>query len=201
MQSFDMEPPPAVFVHSTADVSGAMIGAGTRVWHQAQVMPGVAVGTWCVLGKACFIGSGSGIGDNVKIGNGANVFGANVGDGVLIGPGACLMEDPRPRAVTPDGEPKGIDDFEHKPVEVRVGASIGGGALILPGVVVGAWAMIGAGAVVHRNVADHALVAGNPARQIASVCRCGDRLDENLQCACGRQYAEAARGLQEVAAS
>ena len=177
------------FVHATAEVpSEPCIGAGTRIWHQAQVMTGASIGADCTLGKGVFVGTGSSIGRLVKLGNYANVFGATLEDEVFVGPNACLLEDPHPRATTPDGVRKGPGDFVARPVTVRHGATIGAAAVLLPGVTIGRFALIAAGAVVHRDVPHHALVVGNPARQVGYVCRCGQRLNEDLDCACGRHY-------------
>lgn len=179
------------FVHPTAEVpDGAVLGDGTKVWHQAQLMPGARVGRDCTLGKGAFLSATAVLGDLVKVGNAANVMGAVVEDAAFIGPQAYLMEDPRPRATNPDGSRRGPGDWQGSPVIVRRGATVGGGALVLPGVTIGAWAMVAAGSVVHRDVAAHGLVAGNPARQVGWVCACGDRLDDALACpSCGRRHA------------
>ena len=183
-------------IHETAAVAAeAAVGEGTMVWHQAQLMPDVTVGAGCTIGKGAFLGTGTRVGDRVKIGNYANLFGPTIEDGAFIAPMACLMEDPRPRALNPDGTSKGPDDFERLPVAVRAGATIGGGALVLPGVTVGRHAMVSAGAVVHRDVPDHAIVAGNPARQIGFACQCGRRLDDGLVCSCSRRFVETETGL------
>jgi acetyltransferase-like isoleucine patch superfamily enzyme len=188
-----------MFIHHTADVAAsASVGTGTQVWHQAQLMDGVQVGTGCTIGKGAFLGAGTRLGDLVKVGNYANLFGPTVEDGAFIAPLACVMEDPAPRAVNPDGTKKGQADFQRLPVTIRAGASIGGGALILPGVTVGRMAMISAGSVVHRDVPDHAVVAGNPARHVGYACVCGWRLDEHLVCACSRRYVEGSTGLAPV---
>lgn len=178
------------FVHPTAEVpDGAVLGEGTKVWHQAQLMPGARVGRDCTLGKGAFLSSTAVLGDLVKVGNAANVMGAVVEDAAFIGPQAYLMEDPRPRATNPDGSRRGPGDWHGSPVTVRRGATVGGGALVLPGVTIGAWAMVAAGSVVHRDVPAHGLVAGNPARQVGWVCACGDRLDDELTCpSCGRRH-------------
>ena len=185
-----------MFIHETADVAdGASVGHGTQVWHQAQLMAGVRVGNGCTIGKGAFLGPGTRLGDLVKVGNYANLFGPTVEDGAFIAPLACLMEDPAPRALNPDGTRKGPDDFRRLPVTIRAGASVGGGVLILPGLTVGRSAMVSAGSVVHRDVPDHAVMAGNPARQVGFACLCGLRLDEHLVCACSRRYVEGPAGL------
>jgi UDP-2-acetamido-3-amino-2,3-dideoxy-glucuronate N-acetyltransferase len=167
-----------VFVHPTAEVSPrARIGAGTRIWNQVQIRHGATVGEDCVLGKGVFVDLDVSIGDRCKLENGVNVFlGAAVESGVFLGPGAQLLNDRRPRAVTTDGSLKGPADWTVSGVVVREGASVGGAAVILPGVTVGRFAMVGAGAVVTRDVPDHGLVVGNPARLVGYVCRCGERL-------------------------
>ncbi len=178
------------FIHPTADVpDGATVGEGTKVWHQAQLMAGATVGRDCTIGKGAFLSGTAVLGDLVKVGNAANVMGARVADAAFIGPQAYLMEDPRPRATNPDGTRRGPGDWRSSPVSVRRGATVGGGALVLPGVTIGEWAMVAAGSVVHRDVPAHGLVAGNPARQVGWVCACGDTLDDGLRCpSCGRAF-------------
>lgn len=129
------------------------------------------------------------IGDRVKIGSYACVFGAVVADEAMICPGALLLEDSAPRATTAGGNRKGPSGFTRRPVHVGPGATIGAGAVIAPGVTVGALALVAVGAVVVRDVAAHALVAGNPARPCGWVCACGATLDLDLRCGCGRAYA------------
>jgi UDP-2-acetamido-3-amino-2,3-dideoxy-glucuronate N-acetyltransferase len=193
-----------VQIHPTADVSPqAQIGAGTKIWHQAQIREGARVGQHCIIGKGAYIDSNVTIGNLVKIQNGAFVFhGATLEDGVFIGPHACLTNDRLPRAITPDGKLKTDADWEVGHTLIQYGASIGAGAIVLPGLNVGRWAMIGAGAVVTKDVAAHALVVGNPARLVGYVCVCGHRLTA-LECSedakqgprrfscpfCGREYA------------
>ena len=102
--------------------------------------------------------------------------GATLADGVFIGPGAILTNDRQPRAINPDGSLKGDDDWQVGPIDIGYGASIGAGSILLPGITVGRFAMTAAGAVVTRNVPDHGLVAGVPARLVGYVCSCGARL-------------------------
>jgi acetyltransferase-like isoleucine patch superfamily enzyme len=167
---------------------GGSAGDRTRLWHQAQIASGARVGADCTLGKGAYVGTGAVIGDRVKIGNYACVFGAVIADEVMICPGALLLEDPAPRATTPEGARKSPSDFTRRPVRVGPGATIGAGAVIAPGVTIGARAMVAIGAAVVRDVAAHALVAGNPARPCGWACACGATLDPDLRCGCGRVY-------------
>ena len=182
-----------VYIHPTAEVStDAQLGAGTRIWHHAQVREGVHMGSQCIVGKGTYIDFDVAIGNNVKIQNYSLLYhGATVEDGVFIGPRVCLTNDKMPRAITPDGALKGTDDWEVGPIVVRYGASLGAGSLVLPGVTIGRFAMVGAGAVVTRDVPDFGLVVGQPARLVGYVCRCGQRLTEteagNFWCAVCRE--------------
>ncbi len=147
---------------------------GTKVWHQAQVREGARVGRECILGKGSYVDKGVTVGDFCKIQNGAFVFhGFNLEDGVFIGPGAMLLNDLHPRAINPDGSPKSDADWEAGEGSIRYGAAIGGGAIVLPGVTVGRMALVGAGAVVTRDVPERGIVTGNPARLRGFACDCG----------------------------
>jgi len=177
--------PATVQIHPTAEVSAlASVGEGTRIWHQAQVREGAQIGQSCIVGKGAYIDVEVIVGDRVKIQNGASIYrGTTIEDGVFIGPHACLTNDKRPRAITPDGKLKQDADWEVSPILIQRGASIGAGALILPGVTVGRFAMVGAGAVVTKDIVPHGLVVGNPARLIGFVCTCGHDLvaDDDTQ--------------------
>ena len=166
-------------IHPTAEVSpNAVIGDGSRIWHHAQIRKRARIGRNCIIGKGVYVDFDVVVGDNVKIQNGALLYhGVTVEDGVFLGPQACLANDRFPRAITPDGRLKTADDWTVEAIVVRYGASVGAGAIILPGVVVGRWALVGAGAVVTQSVPDHALVVGVPARTVGYVCRCGRRLE------------------------
>ena len=181
-------------IHPTADVStDAKIGEGTRVWSEAQVREGATVGTDCILGKGVYIDTDVVVGDRVKIQNRASLFrGLTVENGVYIGPHVSFTNDRYPRAVNVDGSPKTDDDWELEETLVREGASIGAGAIVLPGLTIGAWAVVGAGAIVTRDVPDQALVTGNPAEIQGYVCTCGRRVEHDgkqWRCAsCGQTF-------------
>jgi acetyltransferase-like isoleucine patch superfamily enzyme len=179
------------YIHPTADVSDAAeIGEGTKVWHQAQVREGAVIGKGCIIGKGAYVDRDVRIGDHCKLQNGVFVFhGFNLEDGVFLGPGAMLLNDKHPRAINPDGSPKSESDWEVSEGLVEHGAAVGGGAVILPGVRVGRWSLVGSGAVVTRNVPERGIVTGNPARLRGFACDCGHMVDERGACpSCGRSY-------------
>ena len=161
-------------IHPTAHVAdSARIGAGTRIWHEAQVREDAVVGEECVIGKGVYIDRGVVVGDRVKIQNRASLFrGLTVQDGVFIGPHVSFSNDRYPRAVNAEGEPLTEDDWQAEPTLVSYGASIGAGAVVLPGIVIGRWALVAAGAVVTRDVPAPALVTGNPARPCGHLTTC-----------------------------
>ena len=165
-------------ISDDAQVAGDVtIGDGTQVWNLVQIREGARIGAECVVGRGAYIGIGVRLGDRCKIQNNAFVYDpAVIGDGVFIGPGATLTNDRLPRAISPTGELKRADDWDPVGVTVDTGASIGAGAVCVAPVRIGAWAMVAAGSVVVRDVPDHALVAGNPARQIGWVGRDGRRM-------------------------
>jgi len=169
---------PSARVHPTADLEADVgVGPGTAIWHRAQIRRGARIGAECIVGRDAFIDEDVRIGDRVKIQNAALVYhGTTVEDGVFIGPNAILTNDRYPRAITTTGELARAADWEVVPITLRTGASIGAGAVVVAGVEVGRFAMVGAGAVVTRDVPDHALVVGNPARRLSWVCACGRRL-------------------------
>lgn len=165
-------------IHASADVHPhAHVGLNCRIWHQAQIRENATLGDNCIIGKNVYIDFDVVIGNNVKIQNNALIYhGVTLDDGVFIGPRACLTNDRTPRAIMPDGALKTDDDWVVGSIHVHYGASIGAGAIILPDVTIGRFAMIAAGAVVTNNVPDHGLVIGIPARLTGYVCACGHRL-------------------------
>jgi acetyltransferase-like isoleucine patch superfamily enzyme len=166
-------------IHPSADVSpDAEIGEGTNIWNNAQVREGARIGADCGIGSGTYIDCDVVIGDRVKIQTNVSVFHhVTIEDGVFIGPHVTFTNDRYPRAIHPDGRRRGIEDWTAVPTLVRKGASIGAGSVIVCGVTIGAWAMVGAGAVVTRDVPDHGLVLGNPAALVGWVCDCGRRLE------------------------
>ena len=160
------------------------------VWNGAQVREGAHVGRECILAHGVFVDAHVRVGDRVKLENNVSVFlGARVEDGAFIGPHTCLLNDRRPRSTTASGALKREEDWEVSGVVIEEGASVGGGCTLLPGVRIGRYALVGAGAVVTRDVPAHGLVVGNPARLVGHVCECGARLDGEGTCTgCGRAY-------------
>ena len=177
-------------MHPSADVSdGASIGEGTKIWHQAQVREGATIGRLCILGKGAYIDKDVRIGDFCKLQNSVFVFhGFTVESGVFLGPGAMLLNDKHPRAINPDGSPKSDEDWDVSEGVIGYGAAIGGGAVVLPGVHVGRMALVGAGAVVTRDVPERGIVAGNPARLRGYACDCGHALIGGRCPSCGREF-------------
>ncbi len=168
------------FIHPRAEVSPeAQVGDGTRIWRDVQVRELARIGENCNIGKGVYIDTGVQIGSRVKIQNHSSIFeGVAIEDGVFIGPHVCFTNDLYPRAITLSGELKSADDWHITPTHVHYGASIGAGSVIVCGITIGEFALIGAGSVVSKNVPAYTLVLGNPARPHGYVCRCARRLTD-----------------------
>lgn len=162
-------------VVETADVSPeATVGAGTSIWHLAQVRENAHLGENCIIGRGAYIGTGVLMGDNCKVQNYALVYEpARLGDGVFIGPAVVLTNDTYPRAINADGSQKSAHDWEPVGVTIERGAAIGARSTCVAPVTIGAWATVAAGAVVVKDVPAYALMAGVPARRIGWVGESG----------------------------
>ncbi|MEH0111021.1 acyltransferase [Tersicoccus sp. MR15.9] len=171
--------PPAQVVDS-ADVSErATLGAGTKIWHLAQVREDAVLGDNCIVGRGAYVGTGVRIGENTKIQNYALVYEpAELGRGVFIGPAVVLTNDTYPRSISPDGSLKSAHDWTPVGVTIQDGASIGARSVCVAPVTIGRWATIAAGAVVVKDVPAFALMAGVPARRIGWVGKAGHPLRE-----------------------
>ncbi|NQE52242.1 UDP-3-O-(3-hydroxymyristoyl)glucosamine N-acyltransferase [ANME-1 cluster archaeon GoMg3.2] len=179
-----------MFKHPTAIVESEEIGEGTKIWHFVHVREKAKIGKNCIIGKDAYIDTEVVIGDNVKIQNFVSVYrGVTIGNDVFVGPGVTFTNDLYPRAFI-----WGDDKIGY--TMVKRGASIGAHAIIICGVTIGEYAMIGAGSVVTKDVVPFGLVYGNPARLAGFVCSCGRKLsriiredDEKLvyRCECGKE--------------
>ena len=159
-------------VHPSAIVdAGAQLGEGTRVWHFAHVCAGARIGAGCSLGQGVFVADDVVIGANVKIQNNVSVYDAvTLEDDVFCGPSVVFTNVHNPRSAV-------VRKTEYRPTLVKRGATLGANSTIVCGVTVGAYAFVGAGAVVSRDVPDFALVLGVPAKQVGWMSRHGERLD------------------------
>lgn len=187
-----------VFVHESACVdTGAQIGEGTRIWHFTHVMAGAKIGKNCRIGQNCFVGSRAVLRDGVKLQNNVSVYDlVTLEEDVFVGPSAVFTNDINPRAAYPKGG-KWI------PTVVKRGATIGANSTILCGIALGSNCLVGAGAVVTKDVPDYAVVVGNPASLAGWMCACGQKLsfrgeDAEATCPkCRRLYSKRGTVVKE----
>lgn len=182
---------PGAFVHDTAVVdAGVVIGAGSKIWHFSHVLAGSRIGERCNIGQNVVVGPDVSIGTGCKIQNNVSIYkGVTLEDGVFCGPSMVFTNIYNPRAEIPKMD-------QVRATLVKKGATIGANATIVCGTTLGRYSFVGAGAVVNRNVPDHALTIGNPAKQIGWMCECGERLSDDFECsACGKRYRKCTEGL------
>jgi len=183
----------AFFAHETAVIDeGCEIGKGSKIWHFSHILPDSTLGENCNIGQNVVIGPDVTIGNGCKIQNNVSIYkGVTLEDGVFCGPSVVFTNIYNPRA-----EIRKMDQV--RPTLVKHGATLGANSTIVCGTTIGRYAFIGAGAVVTRNVPDHALMLGNPARSVGWMCECGERLTDDLEClTCGKKYTKSDQGLKE----
>lgn len=185
-----MTAPDGVFVHPQGLCESDDIGAGTRVWAFAHVLPGAVIGRDCNVCDHAFIEGGARIGDRVTIKNAVLVWdGVTVEDDVFLGPNVVFTNDLRPRAHVKRGRDGLL------PTLVRRGATLGAGVTVVCGTTIGEYAFVAAGSVVTRDVPAKAMVAGNPARGVGQVCTCGEPLTEGMRHECRHPLEAVPHGL------
>ena len=172
-------------MHPSAIIDdGARLGDGVRIWHWVHVRAGAVIGDGTSIGQGCYVGAVA-IGRGCRIQNHVSIYdGVTIEDDVFLGPSCVFTNVAHPRAHV-------SRKADYAPTVVRRGATVGANATIVCGVAIGAYAMIGAGAVVTRDVPAHGLMIGAPARRVGWACRCGETLprDERARCtACGEEY-------------
>jgi UDP-2-acetamido-3-amino-2,3-dideoxy-glucuronate N-acetyltransferase len=184
-------PAPHYYAHETTVIDeGVEIGAGAKIWHFSHVLSGSKIGERCNIGQNVVIGPDVAIGKNCKIQNNVSVYkGVTLEDGVFCGPSVVFTNIYNPRA-----EISKMDQV--RPTLVKKGATLGANCTIVCGHVIGKYAFIGAGAVVTKDVSDHALMVGNPATQIGWMCKCGEKLPDDLICpVCKNRFKNGQSGL------
>jgi UDP-2-acetamido-3-amino-2,3-dideoxy-glucuronate N-acetyltransferase len=188
---------PDYFAHESSYIDeGAVIGAGTKIWHFSHILPGAVIGERCNLGQNVVVMGGTRVGNNVKIQNNVSIYqGVVLEDDVFCGPSCVFTNVTNPRSHV-------SRKSEYRQTLVRRGSSIGANATIVCGVTLGEYSFIGAGAVVRSDVPAYALMVGVPARQVGWMCQCGVRLQVHngrASCAaCGATYRERDAILEQI---
>lgn len=183
------------FAHKTAVIDeGSTIGYETKIWHFSHILSGSTIGENCNIGQNVVIGPDVSIGKRCKIQNNVSVYqGVTLEDGVFCGPSMVFTNIFNPRA-----EIRKMDQV--RSTLVKKGATLGANCTIVCGVTIGRYAFVGAGCVVTKSVPDHALVVGNPSYQTGWICRCGEKLNDELQCTeCAKFYRQGEEGLIKMA--
>ncbi len=171
------------FKHECALVHpDAKIGEGTRIWANANVQAGAVIGSHCNVADACFLEKGAVVGNHVTLKNGVCVWdGVTLEDDVFVGAGAIFINDRNPRSNRKDA-------WVLEKTAVKKGASIGANSTLMCGLTIGEYAVVGAGAVVTKDVPAYTIVVGNPAKCAGHACSCGRKLDSVHKCSCGLSY-------------
>lgn len=169
-------------IHKLSDVGSTNIGPDTQIWQYCIILAGARIGSNCNINCHCFVENDVVIGNNVTIKSGVYLWdGIVIEDNVFIGPNVTFTNDIFPRSK--------VHTHQFEKTYVRLGASVGGGSVILPGVTIGSYSLVGAGSVVTRDIGNNEIWYGNPARKRGYVCACGAKLDEVLKChECNRVY-------------
>ena len=191
------------YIHPTALVETENIGEDTKIWAFTHIMKNVPVGANCNIGDNCFIETGAVVGNNVTIKNSNMLFeGITLEDGVFVGPHVFFTNDRFPRSARlPEASMRYTDHEWFAATTIKYGATLGAAAVILPGVTVGKFAMVGAGAIVTKDIPAQALAIGNPARIVGWVCECGTKLtfdstDQATCKACGKTFQKIENGVK-----
>jgi len=188
---------PDYFVHESSYVDdGAVIGAGTKIWHFSHVMGGAVIGARCNLGQNVVVMPGTRLGDNVKVQNNVSIYeGVELENDVFCGPSCVFTNVLNPRSHV-------SRKHEYQRTLVKRGGSIGANATIVCGVTLGEFAFIGAGAVVTADVPSYGLMVGVPARRVGWMCQCGERLHvtagRGACTVCGAAYEEQTGALRQT---
>ena len=180
------------FIHPSSYIDDDVeIGDGTKIWHFCHIQTGARIGENCSLGQNVNVSNNVRIGNGCKIQNNVSLYeGVELEDFVFCGPSMVFTNDLTPRSKYPKGS------AGYKRTLVKYGASIGANATIVCGTTIGKWAMVGSGAVITKNVPDHALMVGVPAKQKGWVCECGGVLKDDLVCPhCAKKYEKSGNSI------
>lgn len=183
-KTIKLSSPIDTFIHETAVIDeGVGISKGTKIWHFSHILSGTTIGAECNIGQNVVIGPDVSVGERCKIQNNVSIYkGVTLEEGVFCGPSMVFTNIYNPRA-----EISKMDQV--RPTLVKKGATLGANSTIVCGHTIGSYAFIGAGAVITKDVPDHALMVGNPAKQIGWSCICGEKLNDKLNCPiCKKRY-------------